>query len=174
MSWIYNNSRVFWIFLVVSSLLDTTNMSTGRRPGAILILNLLSKSDTLRGWNLLSLYPCQVYLATHPLFFIDEGFFMDRCVCGKVLWGHVLHCLFSTFSPPLCCGSYQYSQTETLFESKEGVVSQPSSGPHTHTHSMPDPSPHLSVKQPMPCSLSDRLFITITLSPFPPLLPLCQ
>lgn len=41
---------------------------------------------------------------------------------------------------------------------------------HKRTHCRPDPGAHLSVKRPMPRSLSDRLLITITLrfSPTPP------
>ena len=68
----------------------------------------LSKSDTWEG-NLLQPCACQVSLLFNLIYlFILEThshihFPVVRSISGKVLWGHVLHCLFSTFSHPLCC-----------------------------------------------------------------------
>ena len=69
----------------------------------------LSKSDTIN----LEKETCFSCVHVKYLFFFILLFFLEthspihfpvvRSISGKVLWGHVLRCLFSTFSHPPCC-----------------------------------------------------------------------
>lgn len=104
---------------------------------------------------------------SNPLPFQPGRCFLRTAV--SLLWSFgVMFCSLS-----LCGGANQYSQRETLFQ-YEGVVSQPSSGPHAHVVRAESRSSPVSQTTHARRSCQTVYSLPSLSSPCLPLPPLCQ